>query len=327
MRYAAGGEILGGGKGNGRVKSMTLEDEIRDQVKNERIALYKLSKEEKRLTGYNKETQEYDTGMMLDHILERNLDRWREELASKESVEEQDYYYRTVIYPHIQYLEWRIEDRHGRHGDDREFEQMALYDDTLDGLEDAAYRESPDFLHELVTDAALCGILRRLTPDQKEVIYNNAVSGCSVTDISVIKKTTDRNIRKIKNTALRHIRGQYLPVVMFKYKIQTDEKYRWLYVQGISTSHWERLFAATVGADYTDYYDGMAFDFVEITKDYRAWDRRDRDWVANRRDERRRREEILKKKKELQKQLDNGKMIDDDYYYEEGTDDSDAQDI
>jgi len=342
--------------------SMTLEQEIAQQVRDEIIILDKLSKEDKRMSGevIGPFGYEYDTGLMFNQILERNYDKWLRELTAIDDIAEQDTYYRTVIYPHIQYLEWRVNDRHTDKRDGRELEKLKLYDDALDDLTDVVYRTSPGFLHELVTDPTLCRIIKRLTPDQKEVIYNSAVLEFSIQDMSVIKKTTDRNILKTKETALRHIRGQFLPVVMFKHKIQTKEKYRWLFVRGVSTTFEERGFAANIGAEYTDYYpdyvvdektkkDTLRYieyynkhvmDFVEITRDYRAQAQRIKDNTARLEDEKRRFKELMEKKKELQNQLDDGNMIGDaysydghedniyydDYSYDVG-DDDDAQDI
>ena len=314
---------------DGNVKNITLEDDIKRQVRDNQIILDTLKKEDKHFTGYDKKTKEYDTRKMFDQILERNFEKWRNELAAIDDMEKQDEYYRTVIYPHIQYLEWRINDRHDEHGDGREYTKLTLYDESFDDMPDIVYRESADFLHELVTDPVLCRILRRLTPDQKEVIYNNAVLGNSVTDISVTKKTSERNIRKTKEKALRHIRGQYLPIVMFKYKIQTNEEYKWLYEQGVSTIFEERLFAATIGVDYIDYYGRITFDFVEITKDYRAQNQRETDRAAKWENEKLRRKELAEKKKLLKNQKEYGNIITEDnsYIKTKGTEIDYAQDI
>ena len=318
-----------------------LEDEIQAQVRKNQIVLYKLSKEDKRMDGAENGGRRYNTMKMFEQILERNYDKWLRELAAIDDIEKQDTYYRTVIYPHINYFENRVELRHKKH------RHVSLYDeDTADtddnffydknklehipdvvDFDNGIFELSPDLLHELVTDPALCLIIKGLTDEQRSIIYQNAVLDYSTMRISVIKGTTDRNVRKTKDTALRHVRGQYLPVVMFKYKIQTNGKYRWLFVRGVSTSHWERLFAATIGGEYTDYYDGMAFDFVEITKDFRAWDQRDNDWVANWRDEKRRREELAKKQKVLQMLIESGKILAVDYSYGKGVTADYAQDI
>jgi hypothetical protein len=163
------------------------------------------------------------------------------------------------------------------------------------------------------------------------------------TELSVISNTTAHNIRKLKRTALEHIRGKYLPVVMFRYKIQTNEKYKWLFARGYSTSFWERLFAATHGEDnkdyypryevdkntkedtlrYIEYYNRHVMDFVEITKDYRAQEQRMRDNTARLKDEKRRYNEIMEKKKKLKKQVEHGNMYKDIISYDNsGNDDN-----
>jgi hypothetical protein len=339
-------------------------DEIQRQVRNNQIVLGKLKKEETHLSGkftYDDGTPGYDATLMWGQILERSYEKWREELSVLLTVEEQDIYYRTVIYPHIKHLEERIEKRH------RKYRHRSLYViDSTDDDDNAIYDKNnianlPDYvdfdneifscshssLHELAEDPALCIIIKELTDEQRAIIHQIALLEYSTMKISVIKKTTDRNVRKTKNTALTHIRGQYLPVVMFKYKIQTQKKYHWLFVRGVSTTHWERLFAATIGEEYTDYYseyevdekteedtlryieyfNSRVFDFVEITRDYRAQHQRDLDWIANWKDIKRRRKALDKKKKALRKYMEDSKMIDDDSSYEEGADDDYAQDI
>jgi len=108
---------------------------------------------------------------------------------------------------------------------------------------------------------------------------------------------------------------------MFRYKIQTKGKYRYLFVRGISTTFEERGFAANLGADYADYYpeyeitektkedtikyaeyyNKYVMDFVEITKDYRAQEQRIRDNTARIKDGKRRCKEEKKMKKGVAK--------------------------
>ena len=290
---------------------------------------------------------DYATALFNLKITAEVLDKWRGDLSELPTIEEQQKYYDTVISPALTKLDKVIDHRHLRHRDGREFEKMVLHDESLDDLAEVVFKKSPDFLHELVSDPVLCCILKRLSPDQKEVIYNNAVMECSVTEISVIKRTSDRNIRKTKEKAIRHIRGQMLPVIMFRYKIQVQEKYRWLFVRGVSTTFKERMFAATIGEDYVDYYDEYeitektkedtvryaeyfrkhVMDFVTITKDYREQAQRMRDNTARLKDAKRRYEEQEEKKKLLQKQNDYGNIIDDDNSYSEEVADDYAQDI
>jgi hypothetical protein len=312
----------------------TLGDEIRQQIRNKTFTPNTLSKEDKRLSG---ETvgpfgYEYDTGLMLDQIIERNGDKWQRELAVLETMEERDDYYRRVIYPHIQYLEKRIEERHRKYKDGT---SNVFDEDGNTGIEppnaqnddndDVIHERSHLCLHELVTDPSLCLILKNLTDEQKYILYHSAISDFTIGEIARMKGTTDRNVLKTLDTALRHVRGRYLPVVMLKHKIQTLAKYRWLFERGISTTFWERLFAATLGEEYADYYAEIAFDFVEIIKEYRAQHQRDLDWVAawNERKRRRKKNDDA----HLKSPASRGKITEDDISYDYEVTDDDAQDF
>ena len=233
-------------------------------------------------------------------VTSERIREWREALSTLETVEKQQAYYDAFIFPVLNELDTVIEYRHNRHRDGREIEKLALYAPNFNDLLDKIYSVSPTYLHELVTDAVLCKILKSLTPEQKTIIYQSAVLGYTVAEIAVIKGTSERNIRKTKETALRHIRGQFLPSIMFRYKIQTNEKYRYLFLRGVSTTYWERGFAARLGAEYADYYGEMKFDFVEIIKAYRAQEQRMRDNTARIREAIRRCKERQKTEKVLQ---------------------------
>lgn len=70
---------------------------------------------------------------------------------------------------------------------------------------DAIYN-CPYEIHELVTDEYLSKILEELPPEQKEILYYIAVKGYSTSRIAKIRGQSDRNIRKVRNTLLKHIR-------------------------------------------------------------------------------------------------------------------------
>jgi hypothetical protein len=80
------------------VANERLEDEIQKQVRRNQLVLEQLSKEDKHLSGEENGGIEYNTLKMFDQILERNYDRWRRELAAIDDIDEQDRYYRGVIF-------------------------------------------------------------------------------------------------------------------------------------------------------------------------------------------------------------------------------------
>ena len=61
----------------------------------------------------------------------------------------------------------------------------------------------PFELNELVTDGELSKILGNLSDDHKEILFNNIVRGTSTKALGEIRKQSDRNIRKVRVTALR----------------------------------------------------------------------------------------------------------------------------
>lgn len=94
-----------------------------------------------------------------------------------------------------------------------------FFPDTLnDGIErqlrkgeflDAIYC-CPYEIHELVSSEALSKVLLGLKDDQKLLLFLWAVRQYSSVKIAAIRKQTDRNIRKIRNTMMRRIYRQLL---------------------------------------------------------------------------------------------------------------------
>ena len=70
---------------------------------------------------------------------------------------------------------------------------------------DAIYN-CPYEIHELVADEYLSEIFEELSPEQKEILYYIAVKRYSTSKVACIRGQTDSNIRKVRNTLLRHIR-------------------------------------------------------------------------------------------------------------------------
>ena len=74
----------------------------------------------------------------------------------------------------------------------------------------------PFELNELVTDSELSKILGNLSDDHKEIIFNNIVRGTSTKALGEIREQSDRNIRKVRATALRKIHKALLKVLLNK---------------------------------------------------------------------------------------------------------------
>ena len=72
----------------------------------------------------------------------------------------------------------------------------------------------PFEINELVTDVDLSKILNKLSDDHKEIIFNNFVRGTSTKALGKIREQSDRNIRKVRATALKKIHKALLKVLM-----------------------------------------------------------------------------------------------------------------
>ena len=66
----------------------------------------------------------------------------------------------------------------------------------------------------MVTDGELSKILNKLSDDHKEIIFNNIVRGTSTKALGVIREQSDRNIRKVRATALKKIHKALLKVLL-----------------------------------------------------------------------------------------------------------------
>ena len=71
----------------------------------------------------------------------------------------------------------------------------------------------PFELNELVTDGDLSKILNKLSDDHKEIIFNIIVRNMSTKALGDIRGQTDRNIRKVRTTALKKIHKALLRVL------------------------------------------------------------------------------------------------------------------
>ena len=72
----------------------------------------------------------------------------------------------------------------------------------------------PFELNELVTDGDLSKILNKLSDDHKEIIFNTIVRNMSTKALGDIRGQTDRNIRKVRATAIKKIHKALLKVLL-----------------------------------------------------------------------------------------------------------------
>ena len=98
-------------------------------------------------------------------------------------------------------------------------------------------------LRDIAMDRSLAYILRKLPQAQQEVFYYRVIEGYTAQEIADIKGTSSRNIRKLYEKALNHIRTDWLPVIELKRKFETDDKYSEIVrEQGIITTAEERQY-------------------------------------------------------------------------------------
>ncbi len=78
----------------------------------------------------------------------------------------------------------------------------------------------PYDIHELVTDADISIILRELNEDHKFLLFLSALRQYSSVKIAAIRRQSDRNIRKVRNTMLKKIRKKLLAALTKKVQAQ-----------------------------------------------------------------------------------------------------------
>ena len=89
--------------------------------------------------------------------------------------------------------------------------------------------DSPETIHELVTDADLSGILKDLKPHLKNMLYYLFLRDYSAAEYADNIGQSDRNIRGIRETALKRIRKLYGGILAYRKEnslpMTLDEKY------------------------------------------------------------------------------------------------------
>ena len=89
-----------------------------------------------------------------------------------------------------------------------------LWKQIQKGEFDEAIYDCPYELQDLITEPYIAEIIGELTAEQKEVLFYYIVKGFSTSKIACIRGQTDRNIRKVKNTALKQIRKKIYNYLM-----------------------------------------------------------------------------------------------------------------
>ena len=123
-------------------------------------------------------------------------------------------------------LEWDADELYlsDRPSYDMVLKTLLLAGDFLDLIFD-----SPETIHELVTDADLSKILEELKPHLKNMLYYLFLRDYSAAEYADSIGQTDRNIRGIRETALKRIRKLYGDVLTYRKEnslsMTLDEKY------------------------------------------------------------------------------------------------------
>ena len=102
--------------------------------------------------------------------------------------------------------------------------RLLLAGDFLDFIFD-----HPETIHELVTDTDLSKILKELKPHLKNMLYYLFLRDYSTSEYAESIGQTDRNIRGIRETALKRIRGLFGGILTYRKEnslpMTIDEKY------------------------------------------------------------------------------------------------------
>lgn len=123
-------------------------------------------------------------------------------------------------------LEWGADEMYlsGRPSYDMVLRKLLLAGEFLDIIFDR-----PETLHELVTDADLSEILKEQKPHLKSMLYYLFLHDYSASEYAESIGQSDRNIRGIRETALKKIRKLYGSILAYRQEnrlpMTIDEKY------------------------------------------------------------------------------------------------------
>ena len=151
-----------------------------------------------------------------------NVLYWWDKLDANRERKERDHEIGRSTVP----LEWGADEWYlsTRPSYDMILRRLMLAGDFLDFIFD-----SPETLHELVTDIDLSEILQELKPHLKNMLYYLFLRDYSTAEYAESIGQTDRNIRGIRETALKKIRKLYGGILTYRKEnslpITIDEKY------------------------------------------------------------------------------------------------------
>ena len=152
----------------------------------------------------------------------REVIKWWDKLDANRERKERDHEKGRSVIP----LEWGADELYlsNRPSYDMVLRRLMLAGDFLDFIFD-----HPETLHELVTDADLSKILKQLKPHLKNMLYCLFLHDYSAAEYAESIGQSDRNIRGIRETALKKIRKLYGGVLAYRKEnglpMTLDEKY------------------------------------------------------------------------------------------------------
>ena len=151
-----------------------------------------------------------------------NVLYWWDKLDANRERKERDHEIGRSTVP----LEWGADEWYlsTRPSYDMVLKRLMLAGDFLDFIFD-----SPETLHKLVTDIDLSEILQELKPHLKNMLYYLFLRDYSTAEYAESIGQTDRNIRGIRETALKKIRKLYGGILTYRKEnslpMTIDEKY------------------------------------------------------------------------------------------------------
>ena len=151
-----------------------------------------------------------------------NVLYWWDKLDDNRERKERDHEIGRSAVP----LEWGADEMYfsGKPSYDVVLRKLLLAGEFIDVIFD-----HPETIHELVTDAELSGILKDLKPHHKNMLYYLFLHDYSTTEYAYSIGQSDRNIRSIRETALKKIRKLYDGILTYRKEnnlsMTLDEKY------------------------------------------------------------------------------------------------------
>ena len=152
----------------------------------------------------------------------KEIIRWWDRLDANRERKERDHETGRSAVP----LEWGADELYLSNNPsyDMILRRLMLAGDFLDFIFDR-----PETIHELVTDTDLSKILKELKPHLKNMLYYLFLRDYSTAEYAESIGQTDRNIRGIRETALKKIRRLYGGILTYRKEnrlpMTIDEKY------------------------------------------------------------------------------------------------------